>query len=239
MLSVSWISVNMLRKINFEGHKITFEERDEVDRSVAAEIFKFREYRAAEPAIKSAKTILDVGAHVGLFTLYCLAINPTVKIIAMEPEPKNFARLTGTLALNTITSVRATPLALAAKNGHARLLLASDSHNHRLGHKDDLGEGIDVKTASLSGLQKQEKIGQIDLVKMDIEGGEYDVLESWSPADFASVRHIILEYHEGKKDGRKILEKLLRENGFGVQTFPNKFCRRLGFIWASNKRLSS
>lgn len=230
----------MLRDINFEGHKITFEERDDVDRSVAAEIFKFREYRAAEPAIKSAKVIFDVGAHVGLFSLYCLAINPSVKIIALEPEPKNFARLTGTLALNSaVRSVHATPLALAAKNGHATLLLASDSHNHHLSPKDAPGEGIGVKTTSLSGLRRQEKIAQIDLIKMDIEGGEYEVVESWSPADFASVRHIILEYHDTRKNGRKILENILRENGFGVQTFPNKFCRRLGFIWASNKRLPS
>ncbi|OGH88426.1 MAG: hypothetical protein A3J93_04115 [Candidatus Magasanikbacteria bacterium RIFOXYC2_FULL_42_28] len=226
----------MLRNLNFEGHKITFEERDEVDRSVAAEIFKFREYRAAEPVIKSAKTIIDVGAHVGLFSLYCLALNPAVKVIALEPEPNNFARLTGTLALNSVTSVRATPLALAAKTGQARLLLAPDSHNHHLVPKDDPGEGISVKTASLSGLRKQEKLGPIDLIKMDIEGGEYEVVASWTPTDFASVKNIILEYHDTVKNGRKILEKIFRENGFGVQTFPNKFCRRLGFIWANNKR---
>jgi len=228
---------NMLRQLNFEGHKITFEERDEVDRSVAAEIFKFREYRAAETTVKTAKLIVDVGAHVGLFTLYCRALNPTAKIVALEPEPNNFLRLTSSLALNSVIGVLTEPVALASKTGYARLIISDDSHNHHLGHDNAPGEGLAVKTVSLSSLKKQKKIGQIDLIKMDIEGGEYDILENWTAVDFAGINHIILEYHDIKKNGRQILEKILRENGFGVQVFPSKFSRRLGFIWAHNKRI--
>ncbi len=112
----------MLREIKFQGHKIIFEEYDEVDRSIAAEIFKLREYRAAESIISAAKIILDVGAHIGLFTLYCHALNANAKIIALEPEPKNFKRLNANLGLNSIESVTASPSAMAAKTGHARLL---------------------------------------------------------------------------------------------------------------------
>ena len=226
----------MMREIKFEGRKIIFDERDEADRSIAAEIFKFREYRIAENVIRQAKIIIDVGAHIGLFSLYCHAINPLAKIFALEPEPNNIKRLTKTLALNTVLSAKILPVALAGKTGKGRLILTPDSHNHYLGTADALEEGIIVKTLTLSALKKQEKLKQIDLLKMDIEGGEYDIFENLSATDYLGIKYIILEYHEDKERRRKDLEKILRENGFGVQVFPSQFDKTMGFVFANNKR---
>lgn len=226
----------MLREIKFNGQKIKFDERDEVDRSVAAEIFKIREYRIAEPAISQAKTIVDVGAHIGLFSLYCHTLNSNVKIIALEPEPNNLKRLAEILKLNKIFKVKILPIALAGETGKAQLILASDSHNHHLGDLEATGEGIEVKTTNLSDLKKQFKIKQIDVLKMDIEGGEFTTVDNWQLADFASIKTLILEYHE-QFGQRENLENKLRENGFGVQIFPSKFDKNMGFIFANNKRI--
>ena len=73
------------------AEKLKIDLRDEADRSVFNEIFKFGEYRIAEEAIRGAAyPILDIGAHAGFFSLYCHAQNPKVKIFALEPEPENY-----------------------------------------------------------------------------------------------------------------------------------------------------
>src|SRR3989339_1463546 len=116
--------------IKFKDKKIDVELRDEVDRSVANEIFKFREYRSAESAIESAKLpILDVGAHIGLFSLYVRALNPTVPIIALEPEVNNFKRLEKTIAENQIENIQLECLALSSKSGQGNLIVSNDSQN--------------------------------------------------------------------------------------------------------------
>ncbi len=71
---------------------------------------------------------------------------------------------------------------------------------------------------------------------MDIEGAEYEILESFLSTDWARIKNIILEYHEQNGRTRGEIEKLLRENGFGVQIFPSKFDKSMGFVWANNKR---
>ncbi len=63
-------------ELKFNGEIFHLSIRDEADNSVMREIFKLREYRAAEAIIKeSADVILDVGAHVGFFVLYARALN--------------------------------------------------------------------------------------------------------------------------------------------------------------------
>ena len=72
-------------------------------------------------------------------------------------------------------------------------------------------------------------------MKLDIEGGEYEVFTGMSEVDLAMVNYIILEYHEGREKSREIEEKL-RTSGFAVQVFPSKFDKTMGFIFAHNKR---
>src|SRR3989339_1864306 len=121
--------------IKYQGKNTTIsvELKDDVDTSIWAEIFKCREYRAAESAIISARhPIVDAGAHIGLFTLYAHDLNRTVPIYSLEPEAKNFARLKENIKQNHLKDVFALPMAVAAASGKRDLLLSKDSHNHRL-----------------------------------------------------------------------------------------------------------
>jgi len=222
------------------GRQIALFIRDNVDRSVSAEIYKHREYRRSEKAIIDAeKAIIDAGAHAGFFSIYCRILNSRVRIIALEPEPKNYDLLLKNLALNKIADVDTVPAALSGLSGKAKLLLAEDSHNHALiaGSNNKPGQILSVNAISLGDLVKKYKIKIVDLLKMDIEGGEYDVIENLSSFDFGQIKNIVFEYHNwGGKNYRR-LEIILRENGFGVEIFPSKFDKKLGFIFASNKKI--
>jgi FkbM family methyltransferase len=216
--------------------KFNMEVIDSAGESVAAEIFKYREYRRAESVIKSAELpILDVGAHVGLFSAYCRAINPQIKIIALEPERENFSVLNENIKTNKLKNILTVQTALAGRNGKRGLGISADSHNHALSGAEK--ESRVVTAMTLAAVLDELKIKKAGLVKMDIEGAEGEVLESLSAEDFKRVEYFIFEYHE-KVISRKQLENILRVNGFGVEIFPSKFDKTMGFIFARNKRFN-
>ena len=241
--------------LKFNGHNWQVNLRDEADQSVFNEIFKLKEYRAADEVIKNAKdAIVDVGAHAGFFSMYCRALNEKVKIFAVEPELKNIDTLQQHLDENKISGVKVIAGAIAGQTEERPLILSTDSHNHRLGEAGFVSSGsmfadhvdeekpekaVNIQAFSLADFCKKNKIKKISLLKMDIEGGEYEVFDSMSAADFAMVNFIILEYHNNKDKGEdyKYLAEKIRSNGFGVQIFPSHFDKTMGFIWANNKRI--
>lgn len=225
--------------IKFNNKNLEVFTRDEADKSVVGEIFKYREYRAAEDIIKEAKdVIIDIGAHAGFFVLYCRALNPEIKILAVEPERENVKQLGKHLQENNIENVELVEAAVAGEAGERNLFTSVDSHNHRLNLiKEDLkrGPSIKVKAVTLSDLIQPFEF--IDLIKMDIEGGEYEVFDNLSEEAFAKVKNIILEYHNYWGRNYKEVEVKLRTFGFSVQIFPSQFDQHLGFLLAKNKRI--
>jgi len=227
--------------IEFEGKRLRIFSHSDADESVVAEIFKWREYKAAEDIIRSTRSpILDVGAHIGIFSLYGSVLNPRAKIYAIEPEEENFENLGKNIKENGASNVRLFRLALCGRSGKRILSLAPDDINHRLvpeGEPEPGGDRQEVRGESLPDFIAKNGIISVGLLKMDIEGGEYEIFENMSDADFGRVENVILEYHSIRGKGPKDLERLLRENGFSVQIFPSRFEKGLGFIFARNRRL--
>lgn len=228
-----------MRQINFNHKAIKFNLRDDVDDSIFNEIFQFREYRQTEKIITEAKgAILDIGAHAGFFSLYAAALNPNKKIYALEPEPANFLALKQNTKLNPeFNKIKLFNTALAAETGQKILYLSVDSHNHSLVKGEDNGfQELLIKTTSLGDFCQEQKISEIALLKMDIEGGEHEIIKNFSPAEFDLIDNLFLEVHETEFGFYQSLEKILRPAGFSVQVFPCQFASNLKFILASNKR---
>ncbi|TSC85106.1 MAG: FkbM family methyltransferase [Parcubacteria group bacterium Gr01-1014_13] len=233
-----------MQKINLKlnGYDWHVYLRDEADQSVYNEIFKLKEYRSADDVIKNAKhPIIDVGAHAGFFSMYCRSLNKKVKIYAIEPEPDNLNLFKQHLAENKILGIKVVSGAIASQTEERQLILSADSHNHYLAgpsfrDEDRTEKTITVQTFSFADFCKQNKLKKISLLKMDIEGGEYELFNGMSADDFAMVNYVILEYHISREKSKEELEEKLRANGFGVQVFPSHFDKTMGFIWANNKR---
>lgn len=211
--------------------------RDEADASVAAEIFKEKEYRVADELIKNAKfPILDIGAHTGMFSLYARSLNPEVRIVAVEPEKRNLVYLRDHVIKNDIKNIEIIEGALAGESEKRTLDISVDSHNHKLailGQKSK-NNNVVVDALSLSDLRKKCIINDISLIKLDIEGGEHEVFESLEKEELERLHCIIMEYHDYHGD----IEMKLRENGFGVRIFPSRFDKKMGFLFALNKRIT-
>ncbi len=228
-------------KVVFEGRKFDICLRPDADESVVAEIFRWREYKAAEDIIrKSMLPIVDAGAHIGIFSLYASALNPDAKIYALEPEKENFALLLRNISKNRLDNVRTMKTALAAVTEKRELAIAADSINHCLRTGTGTASAAEryekVSAVSLSDFLRSEHLDAVGLMKMDIEGGEYEVFESMTPEDFLRIHALILEYHEYGGRSRRELEKIFRSQGFSVETFPSRFEKGLGFMLARNKR---
>jgi FkbM family methyltransferase len=118
-------------------------------------------------------TALDVGANVGLFTipLALAARTRGARVIAFEPVPANVTRLRASIAANGLGDVvTVLPYALGAEPG--TLTLAPEAGEVG-GNAARSADGLEVEVRTLDELQD---LGDCVFVKIDVEGGELDVL---------------------------------------------------------------
>jgi FkbM family methyltransferase len=153
--------------------------------------------KAYEPtpafAIKPGWNVIDAGAHKGIFAVR--AARAGAKVIALEPEPMNYAALRYNLELNQCGLARPVDAALWSEAGEAVLHYfggdASTNFSLVLGADD--GSTEVVKTVTLQSLVEQ--MGRIDLLKLDIEGAELAVLKSTPIETMARIDRIVLDYY--------------------------------------------
>jgi FkbM family methyltransferase len=143
----------------------------------------------------SPRVIVDGGAHIGMASIRFACRYPGATIIAVEPEPTNFAALLRNVApYKNVVPVRA---ALWKKDGEV-CLGASDVHPKgafRIGeHGPIQARGMTVRT-----LMRELRIPSIDLLKLDIEGAEKEVFETCDWIE--SVGTIAMELHDRVKPG--------------------------------------
>lgn len=142
--------------------------------------------------ISKGKSVIDIGANIGIYSLWAAKAGATV--VAAEPQPEVFARQAFNIAANGFGTIRAVQCAVADHYGTFDMTI--DSRN--LGHSGGATEGnvrITVPCKTLLGLLDENGIRQPDLIKIDVEGAE-DVILSAFFATAPANRHplaIILE----------------------------------------------
>src|ERR1041385_2315638 len=146
------------------------------------QMFDTMERRVLAEAVRrqdGAFTFVDIGANVGLYSLY-LASCGDVRTLAIEPQPGILERLRFHLAANPSAKIDVRPVALSDREGEATLVLNdSDSGGTHIDKQDgrrDPGERITVPSKPLLPVLSEAGITSIDALKMDVEGAEDAVL---------------------------------------------------------------
>lgn len=125
-------------------------------------------------SIKEGDTVFDIGANVGYYTvLASKLVGVKGKVYAVEPDKKNIELLKKNIELNNCLNVEIVPIALGSENKISYFL--SDRANpgeSRITQKVTK-ELVQVKT--LDKLVKEKNIKKVDVIKLDVEGGEVDV----------------------------------------------------------------
>jgi FkbM family methyltransferase len=127
--------------------------------------------------IKHGDTVIDVGAHVGQYTLLASGVGCTVH--SFEPEPRTFAVLSANIAQNRLPRVFLNQCALS-QSSHLARLFSAGSHNIGASslvpnkHTSDISTV--VSCVSLDGYLAKHGNPKISFIKIDVEGAEMGVL---------------------------------------------------------------
>ncbi len=222
------------KEIKIFGKTLKLTLRDKVDSTVADEVLVNRGYRLCEDSIRNAKgPILDIGGHIGCFSLMASALRSTLPIYCFEPHAGNFELLKKNLKDNGARNVVAKQLAVSDTVGEVELQLSREDLNHSLVSAIE-PTGLVQKTQSttLEQIFEKEKIGHCGLLKLDCEGSEYDILHSAPKSIFDKIQAIFLEYHEWSEKGlADALKTHLEKMGFKVKKIPNARMGQLGYLW--------
>ena len=203
---------------------LSFEVRGAMDAWCLKETLLDRVYERFGTPIGRDWTVIDIGAGIGDFTVLAAREAPAGRVYAFEPFPESFALLQRNVARNGVGNVhvremavtgRERRLALDTTRGEPLMIESVDASNAG-------GQHVPVASISLERFVREERIGRIDLMKLDCEGGEYDILFSTSAEVLGRVGRIVMEYHDHTTQWTHAdLVTFLGGAGYRVEWFPN------------------
>src|SRR6476661_333667 len=136
---------------------------------------------------KEGNNVIDIGAHIGTYTIISSRrVSQTGKIVSIEADPANFEILKQNIKLNKLTNVTTLNHAAYSKETKIKLYLPDEQHTDTLrstimvdrpNTKQD--RFIEVNANTLDNLLEQNGLNhaEINWIKIDVEGAEFEVLK--------------------------------------------------------------
>lgn len=223
---------------------------DDVQKSIFFNLYEKNELAKIAPFIKPGGTYLDIGANIGFYSLaFAKKLNLNGKVYAFEPNPKTYAQLQRNCCLNTFAANIFT-YNLAVSNQEKTIPFYYDKVNSgsatAVFYEDMQGkvEKTEVSAITLDKFIEKEKIAQIELIKIDVEGHEIELLEGAKQALAAKIfkaiqiefngqrlheqgidlNHFLMLFKENKYrlvEGNDIVEKFLKNQIHSQHIFTN------------------
>jgi FkbM family methyltransferase len=147
------------------------------------------------------RTIVDAGANIGMASVLYANTYPEAKIVAVEPEPSNYEML----VKNTAPYHNILPLQAALWDRDCDLHLGPtglDSIEYGKWAYMVTDQGIPVRGITMQTLMRETEIDSIDLLKMDIEGGEIEAFANCTDW-MRSIKALMIELHDHMRPGCK------------------------------------
>lgn len=226
-----------------------------LDMWVLEEIFRFRVYEPPPPindllaAFARPIRVLDLGAHIGCFGLFTRELFPDARVVSFEPDPGNATMLRRCVEANELQH-RWQVIEACAATGDGTTELCSSFHFSKVAGGSDpalheLQDGITRVFPFLDGtaLVRSERLEvpcrdvfpflhDADLIKVDIEGGEWELLADPRFEDLEAAA-IVLEYHPaytGDPNAEGTAQRRLERAGY-VTGFSSRG-PDAGLLWA-------
>jgi FkbM family methyltransferase len=197
-------------------------------------------YRAESYATKEPETMdwlehnlrpndvfMDVGANIGLYSLFAAKLSRDCTVYAFEPESQNFGRLCRNLALNSATNVIPCNCALSKREAFDFFYvgeLQAGAALHSLGRPSALRAGTDASVlrqgtiaVTLDALVNRYGLPQPNLLKIDVDGSEDDILTGAETVlKSAGLRTILVEVNLREGESFPGPERRLLQAGYRV-----------------------
>ena len=202
------------------------------------------EVERAVRARTDAPRIVDLGAHVGSASLLLIERFPRAHVVAVEPNPDSAALLRRTIAANGLGGQCEVRQVAAGTEPGTATIEGFSILSHFV--RDDTEEAVDqlpylrqfqsqvvTEPTQVEVVDAFELLRDADLVKMDIEGAEWPILQD---PRFAAlpIRALVLEYHpqgSPEHDTTALVSRLLQQAGFRLGELFDEH-DRVGLVWA-------
>lgn len=196
------------------------------EREVATTDFIERRLSALKQRTKGDVVVFDVGANIGYYALLeARVLGSEGAVYAFEPHPENVALLERNVEANGYENVEVIHGAVGRSEGSAELSVTKGGNTHRLSHvrgQLEVGGTITVDAYTVDGFLESLSLDREDalVVRIDVEGAEYDVFQGMSSLLESDRRALIgVELHHralGEERFDAILDAL-RSNGFELE----------------------
>ena len=151
--------------------------------------YEFEEIEIFKNLLKNSKIVFDVGAHIGKYSIMSSKLNPNAKVYSFEGAEDNFRILSMNKKINHLNRLHLINKALSNKIGKEKFYL---SQTGLMTEKSNKFKSVETET--LDNFLRKNKIGYIDLIKIDVDGSELDVLKGARKAlSKGIIRNIIIE----------------------------------------------
>jgi FkbM family methyltransferase len=165
------------------------------------------------------ETVLDLGANIGAFSLYATRCRNARRIYAFEPVAETFAVLEENLQMNGVTNVRMIRKGIGGKSGSRTIYLGVTSQHasiiYRGAPQFESGATEQVEIVTLEQLFDELQLREVDMAKLDCEGGEVEAIMAASDQSLRRIKQLSLEYHfPGDISTEKEFFNRLKQAGF-------------------------
>jgi FkbM family methyltransferase len=207
----------MIHRTTIKDFLVSYTNEEEF-KGLKKEIFDLHAYYFETE--KTQPLIIDIGAHIGLSSLYFSYLYPLAQITAVEPHPLAYQLLQENFTQNNLTNIT-THQAAVTPQGQS-LTLFTDTENDWLSTtslvkgawtQNQSTKPFTAKGVTLRQLVETYRGATIDLVKMDIEGAEHQVLPQ-AGEELSLIKELIIEYHPNSK--HSIITSIDRLKKFGL-----------------------
>ena len=165
--------------------------------------------------LKDGDVVIDVGAHIGYFSVYAATQVRGAKVYAYEPCPDSYKKLLANIQLNSCKNIKAFELGVAGTKGQREFYTSENDNlsNSLIQERanGDLNE-ITIQTTTLKEVFDQNKIEVCNFLKMNAEGAEHEIIESTPVEYLKRIQKAAIFYHGGVRS----LKDILCNAGFSV-----------------------
>lgn len=223
--------------------RFQIETHGETDRYISTAIEKWGHWESSGTAIvlqllRTDADFIDIGANIGWYTLVAAhALGDRGHVHSFEPEPRNLEKLKSNISINNLQNVTVRKMALSSNSGSATLFL----NDVNLG--DHSLFSLNCRNGSVSvNIERLDQIEFISdnrplVIKIDVQGGEFDVLEGARGILETTSRDIVILCEVApaalRTAGRttRELATLFNEYGFAVALIDPKHPRIIPMSW--------
>lgn len=192
--------------------------------------------RTLQGVLREGDCVVDIGANIGYYALMeARLVGQRGKVYAIEPVPHNMKLLEDSVRLNNYGNIEMFPLSIGQNNGTATFYLSDHPNWSSFYPPRKIIGKIDVEVVNLDSFLKDRR--RPDIIRMDVEGYEYEILLGMSGILESGVPlRLLIEFHPdimGSERAAAFLSNL-KKHRFQLQKVilePNIYPPHSGIAW--------